>query len=213
MHNGVSSVIAVIIHYDWLVLYCWVLGIVAWQVAYPLPGLGLTGIVLPLYLYLSYGRKQPPLTYLRLTSGPVAAGIGWGLLFGSILVISSLGRAWLWKSGTLYWQWTWQEWTSLALVAVLAEELFFRGFVLQQLGKKLNFCTANAITALLFVLCHSFVWLDSGLTVVACLEHGIYIFLLGLILGYSFRASGSLWTPLVIHCANNTAALLALGMS
>lgn len=212
MHNGVSSVIAVIIQYDWLVLYCWVLGIVAWQVAYPIPGLALAAIVLPLFLYLRY-RKQQPLAYMRLTSGPVAAGIGWGLLLGIVLVISSLSRAWLWKSGPLYWHWTWQDWTRLALVAALTEELFFRGFVLQSLGEKLNFRTANSMTALLFLFCHSFVWLDSGLTGIAWLEHGLYIFLLGLILGYSFRASGSLWTPLVIHCANNTAALLALGLS
>ncbi|EJF53245.1 putative metal-dependent membrane protease [Saprospira grandis DSM 2844] len=85
----------------------------------------------------------------------------------------------------------------VGLAAGLGEELLFRGILqrlLSQLTKNLDL--GIWIAALLFSLIH---FQPEGF---------IPRFLLGALLGYSLRWTGSLWTPILLHIAFNSSQLL-----
>lgn len=78
----------------------------------------------------------------------------------------------------------------LAIVPAFCEELLFRGLILDRLSR---FGRAKAIfiSALLFGLMHQ----NPGQI--------FYTFILGLILGYMFFESGSIWGGIILHFVNN----------
>lgn len=85
----------------------------------------------------------------------------------------------------------------VALVTAISEEFFFRG-VLQQI-----FCewfgsshVAIAVTALLFGLAHGNVYAI------------VPLFIFGLIFGYMYRLSGTIWVTVCAHFFNNAAFVL-----
>ena len=85
----------------------------------------------------------------------------------------------------------------IAVVPAIGEELFFRGYLQQKIGKWLkNPHTAIVITAFLFSVIH----LDP--------QGIIPRFSLGVLLGYLYYWSGSLWLPILAHFVNNAQAVI-----
>ncbi|RME41243.1 MAG: CPBP family intramembrane metalloprotease [Caldilineae bacterium] len=82
-----------------------------------------------------------------------------------------------------------------AVVAPVAEEIFFRGFVFGGLRPRYGWRKAAVVSAALFALLH--------LTPTAILP----IFLLGLIFAYLYQMSGSLWPSILMHMLTNGIAL------
>lgn len=86
------------------------------------------------------------------------------------------------------------------LLAPLVEELYFRGIVLRVLGARLPFAGAAAFTAIFFSLMHGHLftmpdvagWVLSGV-----------IFVLGMVLAWLTRWSGSLRPAIAMHAAYN----------
>jgi len=86
------------------------------------------------------------------------------------------------------------------LLAPLVEELYFRGIVLRVLGARLPFAGAAAFTAVFFSLMHGHLftmpdvagWVLSGV-----------IFVLGMVLAWLTRWSGSLRPAIAMHAAYN----------
>lgn len=78
----------------------------------------------------------------------------------------------------------------LAIVPAFCEELLFRGLILDRLSR---FGRAKAIfiSALLFALMH-----QNPAQI-------LYTFILGLVLGYMFFESGSIWGGIILHFVNN----------
>ncbi len=78
----------------------------------------------------------------------------------------------------------------LAIVPAFCEELLFRGLILDRLSR---FGRAKAIfiSALLFSLMHQNP------------AQMLYTFILGLVLGYMFFESGSIWGGIILHFVNN----------
>jgi membrane protease YdiL (CAAX protease family) len=93
---------------------------------------------------------------------------------------------------------------ALSLLAVasapLLEELVFRGMVQRPLERRLGPGRGIALTAALFALFHFLPWLLP-----------VHLFL-GLAFGYAVWATRSVWAGVILHAANNTAAMLAMGM-
>ena len=85
----------------------------------------------------------------------------------------------------------------LAIIPAIGEELLFRGYLQQKIGFRLkNYHVAIFITAFLFSVIH----LDI---------HGILPrFVLGVLLGYFFYWSGSIWLPILAHFLNNAQAVV-----
>lgn len=87
---------------------------------------------------------------------------------------------------------------SLVVAAPLIEELICRGTVLESLRTRYGAFTAWWGSALFFGVLH----LHPTLALNAAA--------IGLILGYTYLKSGTLWMPVLLHAANNAAAYLLL---
>ena len=80
----------------------------------------------------------------------------------------------------------------------LTEEIFFRGFVLAGLVHRWGAARAVVGSALIFAVFH----LHPGVIVP--------IFVAGMLLAALYRATGSLWPPIIAHAAQNAIALVAI---
>ena len=87
---------------------------------------------------------------------------------------------------------------ALAVWTPLTEEIFFRGFVFVGLIPRWGVWRATAASALIFSLFH----LHPGVLVP--------IFIIGLLLAWLYRFTGSLWPPIMAHAGQNAIALAAL---
>ena len=85
----------------------------------------------------------------------------------------------------------------VAVLAPLAEEAFFRGFVFAGLVWRLGLWPAAFVSAALFAAAHG----TLGLLVPA--------FASGLLFVWAFRRSGSLWPPVAAHAVQNALAFSA----
>ncbi len=85
-------------------------------------------------------------------------------------------------------------------VAPIVEETFFRGFVFAGLSREMKFWAAATLSAILFTVAH--------------LEPLIFvpIFLIGLLMAYTYQKTGSLWVNIMIHMGYN-AAIFAISLS
>ncbi len=80
---------------------------------------------------------------------------------------------------------------SIVIFAPIAEELIFRGVILQKALKFSPFIVANILQALLFGIFHM------------NLVQGIYAFALGLVMGYVSYRFRTLWASIVLHAIYN----------
>jgi ABC-2 type transport system permease protein/sodium transport system permease protein len=92
--------------------------------------------------------------------------------------------------------------TTLAVVPAAAEELFFRGYLLRTFEQRWGGAVSILATAAAFGLFHTFG--VSGLTI----ERLFPSLLLGLVLGFVARSSGSVWPGMILHALNNALLLL-----
>ncbi len=87
---------------------------------------------------------------------------------------------------------------SLVVIAPVAEEILFRGYLLGKLRKHLPLWTAILITSLLFAIVH-FAW-----------NVGVDVFVLSLVLCVLRVVSGSLWPSILLHMFKNGLAFYLL---
>jgi hypothetical protein len=85
------------------------------------------------------------------------------------------------------------------IAAPLGEELFFRGYVQSRLVARWGPAAGLVISSLLFAAAHMDVM------------HALAILPTGLVLGYTALRTGSIWTSIGIHAANNTLAIVSAG--
>ncbi|MCF0175388.1 MAG: CPBP family intramembrane metalloprotease [Bacteroidales bacterium] len=83
-----------------------------------------------------------------------------------------------------------------SVFAPVCEEWLCRGMILRGLLPRLKPGWAIAVSALFFALIHMNPW------------QGIPAFLLGCLFGYVYYKTRSLWLTMLMHCANNTAAVV-----
>ena len=86
---------------------------------------------------------------------------------------------------------------SVVVVAPLAEELLFRGFLFRALSGLIGFPAGLLLSALAFSVVH----LDMGVVVP--------FFLIGIIFAWTYHASGSLWTSVAAHATFNLVSFVA----
>ena len=87
---------------------------------------------------------------------------------------------------------------ALAVWTPLAEEVFFRGFVMQGLVNRWGFPAGLAASAAIFAALH----FNPGVMAP--------VFVTGLLLGGLYRYTGSVWPGVVVHGAQNGAATFAI---
>ncbi len=87
----------------------------------------------------------------------------------------------------------------IVVVGPVAEEIFFRGYAFRRLLARVNVPVAYLLSSLLFALMHMN---PSGIPAYT---------VLALIVAWSYRRTGSLWTPVIAHVVHN--AIVAITYS
>jgi len=170
--------------------------------------------VLPVGLYVKFLEKRVLFSSLKMPRFPgVRALAKAGGVLGTYLVFTCLvefvrrGESFQIHVSPLaschFWVW-------LFLVA-FSEELLFRGVLLQRFRCLLRFWHANLLATLFFVLVHVPYWIShQGMTpdVVSSL---LAVGFAGLLFGYVFCTTDSLWCAVIAHAANNFLSVVLNG--
>ncbi len=85
-----------------------------------------------------------------------------------------------------------------AVVAPIAEEVFFRGFIYSALRKSIGITKGIIISALIFALFHAQSWLLIPVTII------------GVVLAYLYEKTGSLGPPIILHALNNLISVVLI---
>jgi membrane protease YdiL (CAAX protease family) len=134
-------------------------------------------------------------------------GLLWGILFIAVSGVIQLLLALLGVTSDQAAQFPLQEsstagrvvvWIAGVVLAPLAEEIFFRGYVFRAMSARKGYARGLVYSSMLFGLVHFNLAAFLPLTVGAML------------LAVSYRRSGSLWTPIVAHALNNAFAFTLL---
>lgn len=181
----------------------WLLGLVNLSVNgyWTLLAAKLSIIIAVFLLSIPFGSSKPEDLGLKLQKGwfknvalgALSAGLTVTLIFGlalglgqvSIQGISAGNLAIILSKGIF-----------LYLVVALAEEYMNRGFALKSLGRGYKYPIAILISALFFLALHLPNKEISGISL-------INTFIFGILTGYVFIKSGSLWWPIGFHAAWN----------
>jgi membrane protease YdiL (CAAX protease family) len=160
-------------------------------------GIRLLVWVVPVFCYLRFVDRVPPLDYLKLT-GHVGRGLRVALALTVLNLLGSVLRFGLPHPGLD--RVTWNSMLGTSFLVGFIEEIPYRGFMLQKFGERVEFWIANLITSLLFLAVHVPGWLA-----LHTLRAGIAvtIFVFGAVMGVAFRYSQSLWAAIVTHSTND----------
>jgi membrane protease YdiL (CAAX protease family) len=86
----------------------------------------------------------------------------------------------------------------VGLVVPVAEEIFFRGVIYNFLRARLGVWVAILFSSLIFAIAHG------------DLAVGTSAFVIGIAIAWVYEKSGSLWTAILIHAANNGVKIILL---
>ncbi len=163
--------------------------------------------VVPVFIFLRYIDRQSPLSYLKLNK-KVLKGLFWGLFICSAYIAVSLVRGYVTGGLNVNLSLTLDEWLNTIILAGFTEEIVFRGFILQKIEEFLDFKWANVITSVLFIFIHFPRWYFSEGKIL--FSSILSVFVLGIAFGYTFRKTGSIWSSMIFHAANNFIVLAIL---
>jgi membrane protease YdiL (CAAX protease family) len=164
--------------------------------------------VVPAVAYVLWLEHANPLTSMKITT-PIdkrglVIGIVVSLLYFTAILVSEkfkTGRtlAPLLAASAGVWL------TKLAQVffSPIFEEIMFRGFVLPQLNRRMEFWEANVLQAAFFTAMHWPNWIQVNGLQFSILASSISIFVIGLLLGWLLRRTNSIWPPVAVHILNN----------
>lgn len=168
--------------------------------------------VAPVFLFLKFVIGVKPIYFLKLDAN-VKSGILWGVAAGTGFAALVIGRISL-TSGTINPKPVpLESWFTAISAATVIEEIAFRGFLLAAFERAMKFWAANILTALLFVAVHFPGWII--LTNAPLLPDKLMamaeILFLGLLLGFLFKRSQSLWACIILHATNNLLSIVLFG--
>ncbi len=92
-------------------------------------------------------------------------------------------------------------WVLLGLIAPIAEETFFRGYVLSVFNLRWGKAKSLVLGSFLFAIVHGYV------------IHFLQVFLIGLLLGYAYQKRKTLLTPIIAHGIMNLLVAVAVFVS
>lgn len=156
--------------------------------------------IIPVWIYIKIHLHTDPISYLKMNV-KVKEGIFWGILLSLLLGAGLIIEAYLFNGISFHFSLTFDDYLNTLVMAGLAEEIVFRGFILQELNKKWAFWKANILTALLFLVIHYPIWIYNG-TFFPYASH-LYVFFIGILFGFVFKKTGSLWSVILLHACHN----------
>lgn len=157
---------------------------------------------LPIILIVKYIFKHNILSYLQMNEN-VKEGLKVGVIVGLLVAAYHMARIIILQkvvcpSFDLY------SIISIVILIGFTEEVVFRGFILTELQKMTRFWAANLLSSVLFLMIHFPKWFKEGVL----MDPGIigsftYVICFGLLAGYVFRKTKSIWPCMIIHSVNN----------
>lgn len=156
--------------------------------------------VMPVFLYVRFLLNAKFITYLKLNNN-ILRGIKWGFGLSILIGIRFVIETYDIRSQSFNFSLDINTCINVIILAGFLEEILFRGFILTELQKKFIFWKANVITAILFLIVHYPTWILNG-TFESLWLH-LYILLLGLLFGYIYKETQSLWSVIIIHSLHN----------
>lgn len=162
--------------------------------------------IAPVLLYLRYVDRVNPFEYLRMTP-PVRRGLLLALVLTAINVIGTLARFGL--PHLSLERVTWNSVLGTSFLIGFFEEIPYRGFMLRKFSERMNAWAANLVTSLLFLSIHLPGWIalhtfNAG--------GAVSVFLIGVVLAWAVSYSGSLWSAIITHSANDFMTFVIFGM-
>ena len=182
----------------WLIEYIYSFG----KIISPLFEASIKSIIwiVPTCLYIKYFLYTNPNNYLKMNVN-VKKGFFWGivlsLLLGSCLILEEH----IFNGISFKFELSFDDYLNTFLIAGLAEEILFRGLILQELNKKITFWKSNVITAILFLVVHYPIWIYNNII----FHYGshVYVFFIGLLFGFVYKKTSSLWSVVILHAFHN----------
>ncbi len=156
--------------------------------------------IVPVWLYINYYLCTNPISYLKMNVN-VKKGLSLGIFLSFLLGICLILEAFIFNDVSFRFQLSFDDYLNTFVMAGLAEEIVFRGLILQELNKRLAFWKSNVITAILFLVIHYPIWIYND--IIFHFGSHIYVFLIGLLFGYIFKKTNSLWSVVLIHAFHN----------
>jgi len=162
--------------------------------------------IAPVLLYLRYVDGVDPFEYLRMTP-PLRRGLILALVLTAINVIGTFARFGM--PHLSLQRVTWNSVLGTSFLIGLFEEIPYRGFMLRKFSERMNVWLANLVTSLLFLSIHLPGWIalhifNPGVAV--------SVFVLGVVFAWAVSYSGSLWSAIITHSANDCLTFVIFGM-
>lgn len=159
--------------------------------------------VIPVILLVKIVEKSDPFSYLGLRYN-FKKGLKWAGWISIILVTYFILLNLVVLKNDIVFNMSFNEWLNTILLVGITEEIVFRGFLLRKLMESFRFWKANTITSLLFVSIHFPIWFYKGLFEFPhVLSSIVTVFILGIIFGYIYNKTNSLWSVIIIHSLYN----------
>lgn len=204
----------------------WFFSMVIGQTGFGLIAFYALSLPTPSALWFALSFSAAPLiaaTFLGFARQPWGTPFAWPpqmphakLLLGSVLALGAVGLfdvgyKWLVQHitnkpmpGMIMAPWfnaiieerSWLGFSAVSFVAPLTEEILFRGLLFGAIGKRLSAWWTIVVTAAIFAVVHMQV------------TYFIPVFAVGLLLGWARHKSGGLALPVILHCVNNSLALI-----
>lgn len=160
--------------------------------------------VLPVIVFIKRREREPVADYLSLRNP--ARGVGYGAAIGLAVLAASFLLDFLLGGAAFYLPVIDLTFVSSAVVTPFAEEWALRGLYYSGLTRRgMEHDKANNYAAYVFVAMYLPGWYFQGRLrePLGALQPAIFLWLLGLVLGWSRKKSGTLYTPMVVHALNN----------
>ena len=156
--------------------------------------------IVPACIYIKLYLHSIPISFLKMNVN-VKNGLLWGIFLSLLLGAFLILEAYLFNGVSFHFSLSFDDYLNTLLMAGLAEEIVFRGVILQELDKRMTFWKANLITALLFLVIHYPIWIYNDI-IFQSGSH-IYVFIIGLLFGFVYKKTGSLWSVIILHAFHN----------
>ncbi|MGE7946920.1 CPBP family intramembrane glutamic endopeptidase [Lysinibacillus sp. NPDC093688] len=182
----------------WLIEYLYSFG----EIISPLLEALVKGFVwiVPTSLYIKYYLHTNPFDYLKMNVN-VKKGLFWGVILSLLVGLYFTSETYIINHQSFQFSLSFDDYLNGFLMAGLAEEIVFRGLILQEINKKMTFWKANIITALLFLVVHYPIWIyDEKIFHIG--TH-LYVLFLGLLFGFVYKKTGSIWSVIILHALHN----------
>lgn len=164
--------------------------------------------IFPVFIYLKLIGIKDSYDSLKLKNNWLK-GIRWGILLSLIWVsLRVILFCFILGDKTISFKLESFSWIA-ALLSGVFEEIPFRGLILQQLNEQIAFWKANIISTLIFLVYHFPTWSVAGFQ--NLLPSCFIVIFLGLIWGYVFKKTKSIWTTVIFHTLHNLSIKIGIG--